>query len=255
MVFAFVYSVEGLAPRDAATRMQSSSTQLTRPPTPNQHNQKADPSLARTVVVSTKLDTRIPQFATPSDVDTFLRASGVLDSQMLGGAPFFTSVPSGRVGPAKEAVFRSNDHFRDAVAERERLVREGCVLRELCVCVYGAGCGGGSCAAAALDTQHSSSPSKKTNKPKTKTKKDRAELEAKLQRRLEPGELQRLGVTQLRRFLEQLLQRRYLENVPSIVPLLEREYRTAAARLAATRDELNDLESDKLRVSYLVWFF
>jgi hypothetical protein len=38
--------------------------------------------------------------------------------------------------------------------------------------------------------------------------------------------------------------------VPSIVPLLEREYRTAAARLGATRDELNDLESDKLRVSF-----
>ncbi len=53
---------------------------------------------------------------------------------------------------------------------------------------------------------------------------------------------------QLRRFLEQLLQRRYLESVPSIVPLLEREYRHAAARLAATRAELDDLQHDKLKV-------
>ena len=53
--------------------------------------------------------------------------------------------------------------------------------------------------------------------------------------------------SQLRRFLEQLLQRRYLENVPAIVPLLEREYRCAARRLEATQEELNDLHPDKLK--------
>jgi GTPase SAR1 family protein len=78
-----------------------------------------DPTLSRTVVVSTKLDTRIPQFATPLDVETFLRAPGLqLDTNMLGGAPFYTSVPSGRVGVHRDAVFRSNEHFREAVAER-----------------------------------------------------------------------------------------------------------------------------------------
>jgi hypothetical protein len=46
----------------------------------------------------------------------------------------------------------------------------------------------------------------------------------------------------------QVLQRRYLDNVPSIVPLLEREYRNAAARLDATRAELNDLAHDRLKV-------
>jgi hypothetical protein len=46
----------------------------------------------------------------------------------------------------------------------------------------------------------------------------------------------------------QILQRRYLDNVPSIVPLLEREYRNAAARLEATRAELNDLAHDRLKV-------
>lgn len=30
-----------------------------------------------------------------------------------------SSVPSGRVGSQKDSVFRSNDHFREAVAERQ----------------------------------------------------------------------------------------------------------------------------------------
>lgn len=38
---------------------------------------------------------------------------------------------------------------------------------------------------------------------------------------------------------------RYLENVPAIVPLLEKEYRNAARRLEDTQDELNDLHPDK----------
>jgi hypothetical protein len=38
---------------------------------------------------------------------------------------------------------------------------------------------------------------------------------------------------------------RYLENVPSIVPLLEKEYRNAAKRLEDTQEELNDLHPDK----------
>jgi hypothetical protein len=43
------------------------------------------------VLVSTKLDTRIPQFSTPSDVAAFLHAPGLTtDLTMLGGSPFFT---------------------------------------------------------------------------------------------------------------------------------------------------------------------
>ena len=69
---------------------------------------QVDPTLSRTVLVSTKFDTRIPQFATAADADAFLHptktqlSSGVA---MLGGAPFFTSVPSGRVGSAKDSTF------------------------------------------------------------------------------------------------------------------------------------------------------
>ena len=68
------------------------------------------------------------------------------------------SVPSGRVGNAKDAIFRSNEHFREAVTERES--------------------------------------------------QDVTELEQRLDRKLEKAERSRIGVTQLRRFLEQLLQRR-----------------------------------------------
>ena len=54
------------------------------------------------------------------DVELFLRPPGrLLEPGMLGGCPFFTSVPSGRVGAGKDARFRSNDDFRAAVAERE----------------------------------------------------------------------------------------------------------------------------------------
>lgn len=107
-------------------------------------------------------------------------------------------MPSGRVGNTKDAIFRSNEHFMEAVGERESI--------------------------------------------------DVAELEARLGRRLDRAERARIGVGQLRRFLEHLLQRRYLENVPTIVPLLEKEYRNASRRLEETQEELNDMHPDKLKV-------
>lgn len=82
----------------------------------------------------------------------------VLEGRMLGGAPFFTSVPSGRVGNSRDAIFRSNDQFRNSVLEQED--------------------------------------------------KDVAEVSRRLGRALEPHERRRVGVSQLRRFLEHLLQRR-----------------------------------------------
>lgn len=43
-------------------------------------------------------------------------------------------------------------------------------------------------------------------------------------------------------------QRRYLDNVPAIVPLLEREHRVAEQRLTASKKELDLLATDKLKV-------
>jgi hypothetical protein len=75
---------------------------------------QVDPELSRTVIVSTKLDTRIPQFASRADVELFLRPpQRLLDRNILSGAPFFTSVPSGRVGSNRDSVYQSNDHFRE----------------------------------------------------------------------------------------------------------------------------------------------
>ena len=82
-----------------------------------------DPDLSRTVVVSTKLDTRIPQFACRADVELFLRPSQrLLDGNILSGSPFFTSVPSGRVGVNRDCVYRSNDHFREVIAHVDVLM-------------------------------------------------------------------------------------------------------------------------------------
>ncbi|KAI4296319.1 hypothetical protein L6164_036287 [Bauhinia variegata] len=157
-----------------------------------------DPELSRTVVVSTKLDTRIPQFARPSDVEVFLSPpASTLDGSILGDSPFFTSVPSGRVGSGCDAVFRSNDEFKQAVS-----------LREM---------------------------------------EDVASLEAKLGRSLSKLERSRIGVSKLRSFLEEMLQKRYMDSVPLIIPLLEKEYRSTTRKLHDMNQELSTLDEAKLK--------
>jgi GTPase SAR1 family protein len=85
--------------------------------------QHADPDLSRTVIVNTKFDTKLPQFGTPTDVEDFLAAS-ILDRlapTKLGG-PFFTSVPSGRVGRQSDnpdALFDTDGQFVTACGETE----------------------------------------------------------------------------------------------------------------------------------------
>ncbi|XP_058089821.1 dynamin-like protein ARC5 [Magnolia sinica] len=157
-----------------------------------------DPELSRTVVVSTKLDTKIPQFARSSDVEVFLRPPAcTLDGCILGDSPFFTSVPSGRVGSGHDSVYRSNDEFKQAVS-----------LREL---------------------------------------EDVASLEEKLGRPLSTEERSRIGVSRLKLFLEELLQKRYMESVPLIIPLLEKEYRSTTRKLNEINQELSDMDEVKLK--------
>lgn len=77
------------------------------------------------MIVNTKLDTKLPQFGTPSDVCDFLRAS-VIDSlspHKLGG-PFFSSVPSGRVGREGDSdsfnyLFEHDEEFVVSCIENE----------------------------------------------------------------------------------------------------------------------------------------
>ncbi|KAF0888179.1 hypothetical protein E2562_010867 [Oryza meyeriana var. granulata] len=159
---------------------------------------QVDPDLARTVLVSTKLDTKILQFARASDVEVFLHPpTCVLDGSLLGDSPFFTSVPSGRVGSCHEAVFRSNEEFKKSIS-----------LREL---------------------------------------EDIASLEDKLGRGLTKEEKNRIGVSNLRLFLEELLKKRYIESVPLIIPLLEKEHRGATRKLREVAQEISDLDEAKMK--------
>ncbi|KAL0422345.1 UNVERIFIED_CONTAM: Dynamin-like protein ARC5 [Sesamum latifolium] len=157
-----------------------------------------DPELSRTVVVSTKLDTKIPQFARASDVEVFLSPPpSTLDGFMLGDSPFFTSVPSGRVGSGHESVYKSNDEFKQAIS-----------LREM---------------------------------------EDILALEEKLGRSLSKQERSRIGVSSLKLFLEELLQKRYMDSVPLIIPLLEKEHRSATRKLNEINQELSTLDEVKLK--------
>ncbi|GJN13647.1 hypothetical protein PR202_gb00373 [Eleusine coracana subsp. coracana] len=157
---------------------------------------QVDPDLARTVLLSTKLDTKIPQFARSSDVEVFLHPANCVLDALLGDSPFFTSVPSGRVGSCREAVFRSNEEFKKAIS-----------LREL---------------------------------------EDIASIEDKLGRSLTREEKDRIGVSTLRLFLEELLRKRYIESVPLIVPLLETEHRNATRKLHEISQEISTMYADNL---------
>ncbi|KAH9308354.1 hypothetical protein KI387_036265, partial [Taxus chinensis] len=159
---------------------------------------QVDPELSRTVMVATKLDTKIPQFGRSSDVELFLRPpTRLLDGSILGETPFFTSVPSGRVGTNRDAVYRSNDQFKEAVASREA--------------------------------------------------QDVAALEDKLGRSLLKEERARVGVSRLGCFLEELLQRRYIDSVPLIVPLLDKESRNITRKLQQIVHEIGNLDEIKLK--------
>lgn len=89
---------------------------------------QADPYLERTVLVTTKLDTKLPQFSEPEDLEEFLNAPLIqaLFAQMLGG-PFFTTVPSGRVNSKSNSFsqsgYESNEAFVEALKTAEKIDR------------------------------------------------------------------------------------------------------------------------------------
>jgi len=159
--------------------------------------QQVDPELSRTVLVTTKLDTKIPQFGEAHDLKEFLRAPIMrrLFPALLGG-PFFTSVPSGRVGSTRDAAYYTNEDF---------------VLG--CRRLQGAD-------------------------------------EAQIRRRLgvHAGKtLERVGVSNLRTFLERRVEENYKRNVAKIVPMLQGELTSTEKKLKATVAELDSLSVDHLR--------
>ena len=166
--------------------------------------QKADPDLSRTVIVNTKFDTKVPQFGTPSDVESFLRADIIkqISPHSLGG-PFFTSVPSGRVGSGQIYLFSSNDDFVEACINNED-------------------------ADLSLITQ-------------------------RLKLGLGDHEIQKLlpkiGLTNLRHFLERKVDECYRRNVAKILPLLRSEHKNTSRKLAKIQEELDELSPERLKAS------
>ncbi|KAF5951919.1 hypothetical protein HYC85_009863 [Camellia sinensis] len=76
---------------------------------------------------------------------------------------------------------------------------------------------------------------------------DVASLEEKLGRPLSKQERSRIGVSSLRLFLEELLQKRYMDSVPLIIPLLEKEYRSTTRKLNEINVELSTFDEVKLK--------
>ncbi|CAN4084787.1 unnamed protein product [Withania somnifera] len=72
-------------------------------------------------------------------------------------------------------------------------------------------------------------------------------LEEKLGRALSKQERSRIGVNSLRLFLEELLLKRYMDSVPSIIPLLEKEYRSSTRKLSELDQQLSSLNEAKLK--------
>lgn len=172
--------------------------------------QKADPELSRTVIVNTKFDTKIPQFGTPSDIEDFLRANILdrLSPHKLGG-PFFTSVPSGRVGRQDldndrgAFLFSSDDDFVSECGENENNDR----------------------AVVASKLRRMGKTGEAAN----------------------AGLSGRIGISRLRGFLEQRVDESYRRNVAKIIPTLQSEYVAAERRLKACEKELDSLSVERLK--------
>jgi len=179
--------------------------------------QKADPDLSRTVIVNTKLDTKIPQFGAPSDVHDFLRADIIdkISPHKLGG-PFFTSVPSGRVGRddgTTEFLYDNDDDFVTACGENEDSDRA--ITWQRLKKATGINSARGSNRDMALGTAKALLP--------------------------------RVGISRLRGFLERRVDETYRRNVAKIVPLLQAEQVSAERRLKACERELDALSVERLK--------
>ncbi len=184
----------------------------------------ADPTLARTVVVNTKLDTKLVQFSGARDIMRFLRAGvlGDLHPRLLAG-PFFTSVPCGRVASpissSGDTYDRKDDDdawFAGAPADDGVAYRQDAEFR----------------AAVARAARA-----------------DASLVRAKLGHQGFGTVQDRLGVHALRRFLEKHVERQYRANVARVVPLLRQERQATEAALKAADEELAALTPERLRRS------
>ena len=183
--------------------------------------QKADPDLSRTVIVNTKLDTKIPQFGSAADLMDYLRAEIVdrISPHKLGG-PFFSSVPSGRVGrqgghdEEGQFMFDNDDDFVAACADSEDNDR-AIIAQRL----------------KAIKPQSDRDGRPRNNPALTAAR----------------AFLPRVGLGRLRGFLERRVDECYRRNVAKIVPLLQAEHASVERRLQAVETELDALSVERLK--------
>ena len=173
--------------------------------------QKADPDLSRTVIVNTKFDTKLPQFGSPSDVEDFIRA-GILDRispHKLGG-PFFTSVPSGRVGRLHNPLMDNGDFMYNSDEAFVKACKDG-------------------------ETEDRKAVLARLKRLKWSNEVNNSAV------------TQKIGLGKLRRFLEQQVDEAYRKNVNKIIPMLQAEYVAAERRLQAVEKELEALSVERLK--------
>lgn len=171
---------------------------------------QVDPNLSRTVLVTTKFDTKLPQFSESKDLEEFIKAPLIhsLYSNILGG-PFFTSVPSGRVGISKD--YNTNEDFVASLKRIENLDKKF-VFSQLM---------------SSTNSNESDASIIKHN--------------------LNSNILSKIGISNLRNFLENRVEECYRKNVAKIIPLLQQELKKTENKLKKVDDKLKILSLEKLQ--------
>jgi len=219
--------------------------------------QKADPELHRTILVNTKLDTKLPQLNSPKDVGDFLKAK-LLDDLIptkLGG-PYFTSVPSGRVGrknaprPAFHTPSRNsrneNEDYDDEDEddyfqfETDQDFVHACRDTETSdrADVYKRMFRGNS----NNDNFRHNNKKHRNDKQKQNSKRSKKSMMKEYE-----GVQDRIGIQKLRDFLEKTVDDTYRQNMARITPLLQNDYASTEKRLQQVDVELASLSIERLK--------
>eukprot|EP00633_Aureoumbra_lagunensis_P007989 CAMPEP_0197318858 /NCGR_PEP_ID=MMETSP0891-20130614/52725_1 /TAXON_ID=44058 ORGANISM="Aureoumbra lagunensis, Strain CCMP1510" /NCGR_SAMPLE_ID=MMETSP0891 /ASSEMBLY_ACC=CAM_ASM_000534 /LENGTH=954 /DNA_ID=CAMNT_0042809499 /DNA_START=272 /DNA_END=3136 /DNA_ORIENTATION=- len=184
----------------------------------------ADPSARRTVIVNTKLDTKLMQFSRKQDIWDFLTASSLKKASrraFLAG-PFYTSVPSGRVITAWSAS--------SVVAKEEKNIMDDDSMDD-----------------DEFDGYDFNTDAEYRSAVERASRADVSLIASRLGREKMRAVEERLGVAALRNFLESYVDEAYRSNVARVLPALEAERLRASEALQATQIELEQLSPRRLR--------
>eukprot|EP00635_Sarcinochrysidales_sp_CCMP3193_P000485 CAMPEP_0118903590 /NCGR_PEP_ID=MMETSP1166-20130328/8393_1 /TAXON_ID=1104430 /ORGANISM="Chrysoreinhardia sp, Strain CCMP3193" /LENGTH=905 /DNA_ID=CAMNT_0006842821 /DNA_START=16 /DNA_END=2733 /DNA_ORIENTATION=+ len=178
---------------------------------------RADPEGRRTILVNTKLDTKLVQFSRRQDVLDFLKAKHLTTKKkaLLGG-PFFTSVPAGRVTTSS-----SRQGFDDDDDDDDEVIFDFKSDAEY---------------RAAVERASASDLSLIRSRVGSSSSGDVFDQD-------------RVGVSALRLFLERYVDSAYRSNVAKVLPELEAERQRVTRKLRDARQELDHLSPRRLKRS------